>query len=86
MTVRVKLCAALLPATLVAVNVREYIPAVPAAGVPESTPLVVLKVTPPGSTPLSMKVGAGDPVAVTVNVPATPTTKAALFALVIVGA
>jgi hypothetical protein len=40
--------------------------------VPESTPVTVSKVTPEGSLPLSPKVGAGTPVAITVNEPARP--------------
>jgi hypothetical protein len=38
-----------------------------------------------GSIPVSLRVGVGDPVVVTVNVPAVPTVKVALFALVIAG-
>ena len=54
-------------------------------GIPLNTPVAVLKVTPAGK-PLALTVGAGNPVAVTVNVPAAPTAKVALFTLVIVGA
>ena len=57
-----------------------------AAGVPLSTPVFAFKVTPPGSAPLSVKVDAGKPLAVTVNVPAVATLKTVLFALVIAGA
>ena len=56
-----------------------------AAGVPLSTPVVVLRVTPVGSEPDSANVGAGVPVAVTVNDPAVPTLKVVLLALVIAG-
>jgi len=42
-------------------------------------------VTPLGSEPVSLNVGAGVPVAVTVNVPAEPTVKVVLFWLVIDG-
>ena len=56
-----------------------------AAGVPLSNPAVV-KVTPAGSVPTSLKVGAGNPVAVTWNDPAAPTLNAALAALVMAGA
>jgi len=45
-----------------------------------------LKVTPLGKVPVSLKVGAGEPVAVTVNDPAEPTTKVALLALVMAAA
>ena len=61
-------------------------PAVPAAGVPLNTLVAALKVTPLGSAPVSLSVGAGVPVAVTVNVPAVPTMNVALAALVMVGA
>src|ERR1700691_617841 len=55
-------------------------------GVPLSTSVAALNVTPLGSVPVSLSVGVGEPVAVTVNVPAVPTTKLVLFALVIAGA
>src|SRR5580704_10474072 len=55
-------------------------------GVPESTPVVALKVTPVGRAPDSLKVGAGVPVAVTVKVPAVPWVKVALLPEVMVGA
>jgi hypothetical protein len=45
-----------------------------------------VSVTPLGKVPLSLNVGAGTPVAVTVNVPAFPTENVVLFALVIFGA
>ena len=57
-----------------------------AAGVPLSAPVVALSVTPLGSAPVSVNVGAGEPVAVTVNDPAVPTVKVVLLALVIAGA
>jgi hypothetical protein len=44
-----------------------------------------LNVTPLGRVPLSLRVGVGDPVAVTVNVPAVPTVNVVLLALVIAG-
>jgi len=53
-------------------------------GVPDKTPPE--KVTPVGRVPASVIVGVGEPVAVTVNVPAVPTTKVVLFALVMAGA
>src|SRR5271169_1854931 len=55
-------------------------------GVPASTPVAAVKVTPLGKAPDSDNVGAGVPVAVTVNVPATPTWNVALLALVMAGA
>ena len=58
----------------------------PGAGVPESAPDIVLKLTPTGSVPVSESVGVGVPVAVTVNVPAVPTVNVAALAEVICGA
>ena len=61
-------------------------PAVPAAGVPLSTPVAGLNVTPLGNVPLSLSVtGVVKPVAVTVNVPAVPTVKVVLLGLVMAG-
>src|SRR5207245_3753352 len=77
---------ALLPTPLAAVNVMGYVPPVPAAGVPLSTPVVALNVTPLGKVPVSLKVGVGKPVAVTVKLPAVPTVNVVLLALVMVGA
>lgn len=57
----------------------------PDAGVPLNTPAEE-SVTPLGSTPDSEKVGAGKPVAATVNEPAVPTVNEVLFALVKDGA
>jgi len=57
---------------------------VPAAGVPLRTPAAV-KVTPAGSAPVSVKAGAGEPVAVTLNDPAAPTVNVVWSALVIAG-
>lgn len=68
-----------------AVNVREYVLPVPAAGAPErvAVPLwLSTKVTPLGSVPVSVKVGVGVPVVVTENVPGAPTINVALLALV----
>ena len=53
--------------------------------VPLSTPAEV-KVTPVGRAPVSVKVGAGNPVAVTVNELAVPAVKILLAALVMAGA
>jgi hypothetical protein len=69
-----------------------YVPPVPALGVPASVavPLLLLvKVTLPGNPPVSvitMLAFVGKPVVVTVKVPAVPTLKVVLFALVIAGA
>ena len=57
-TVRVNVWV-VVPAELVAVMVKEWVPAVPEAGVPDRTPLAVLKLTPLGSFPDSVNVGAG---------------------------
>src|SRR5205823_10738136 len=48
---------------------------VPVAGVPLSTPVAVLNVTPLGSAPFSLNAGAGKPEAVTVKVPGVPLSK-----------
>ena len=61
-------------------------PPVPAAGVPLSTPVAALNVTPPGKVPVSLRLGVGTPLAVTVKLPALPTVKVVLVALVIAGA
>jgi len=84
-TVSVKLCI-VLPELLVALKVSGYVPPVPAAGVPLRTPVAGANVTPVGNVPVSLNVGLGVPVAVTVNVPGVPTVKVVLFALVITGA
>ena len=56
-----------------------------AAGVPPSTPAEV-KVTPAGSVPVSLNVGAGIPVAVAVKDPTAPTVNVVAAALVMAGA
>ena len=58
---------------MVAVKVMGYVPPVPAAGVPDNTPVAALKLTPLGKDPDSETVGVGNPVEVTVKVPAVPT-------------
>jgi hypothetical protein len=88
-TVNVKACEAGVPTPLLAVNVKEYVPPVPAAGVPLSAPVpfpLSAKVTPLGSVPVSVSAGVGDPVVVTVNVAAAPIANVVLLALVITGA
>ena len=73
---------------MLAVKVRGYVPTVPDAGVPLRVavpfPLFV-KVTPLGKAPDSVMDGVGDPVVVTVKLPAAPTVNVVLLALVIVG-
>ena len=70
---------------LVAVRVRGYLPPVPTAGVPDSRPTVESD-TPFGRVPFSVKVGAGNPLAVAVNVPFWPAVNVVEAALVIAGA
>jgi len=81
-TVSVKFWTALGETPFDAVNVRLNVPL--AVGVPLRLP--ALNVTPPGRVPDSARLGAGDPVAATVNEPATPSVNVALFALVMAGA
>jgi hypothetical protein len=59
---------------------------VPGAGEPANIPVATVKLTPAGSGPASLSVAAGVPVAVTVKVPAVPTRKVVLLALVIAAA
>ena len=61
-------------------------PPVPAAGVPLSKPVEGLNVTPLANAAVSLRLGAGKPVAVTVNDPDVPTVKVVLLALVMAGA
>jgi len=66
-------------------------PPAPAAGVPASTPVVPkavvlrVKVTPAGSVPDSLSVGAGVPLGTTMKLPALPTVNVVALALVICG-
>jgi hypothetical protein len=82
-TVSVKLCVAFVPTPFVAVIVIGKEP--DTAVVPDNRP-AVLRVMPDGSVPVSEKVGAGYPVAVTVNDPAAFGVNVVLLALVIDGA
>jgi hypothetical protein len=87
--VNVKLCVAAVPTPLLAVIVSVYVPPLPDAGVPLSVAVpfpLSLNVTPLGSVPVSANVGVGDPVAVTVKLPAVPTVNVVLLPLVIAGA
>ena len=84
LTVSVKGCPAFGPAPFDAIKLMKKLP--DCVGVPERTPLAALNVTPVGSAPLSLSVGAGNPVVVTLNDPATPRTNAVELALVIAGA
>jgi hypothetical protein len=80
--VNVKFCVAFGEVPFCAVKVIGNVPL--AVGVPLRVP--ALNVTPSGSAPDSLMLGAGVPVAVTVNEPAVPSTKVVLFALVMAGA
>jgi len=71
---------------LLAVKVMLKVPFVPAAGVPLKTCVAELNVTPLGSVPVSLNVGFGKPVNVTVNDPAAPTVNIVVPALVMAGA
>jgi hypothetical protein len=82
-TVSVKPCVALGLTPFCAVIIMLYVPPVPPPGVPLRTPALV-NVTPVGRAPVSLNVGAGNPVAVTAKEPAVPTVKVVLFALVTV--
>jgi len=70
-------------------NVREYVPLVLGAGVPLKLAVpfpLSLNVTPFGGVPVSVRDGAGAPVAVTVKLPDPPIVKVIVLALVIAGA
>src|SRR5882762_7810079 len=86
-TVSVKFCVALGVTPFCAVNVMANVP--DAVGVPLSVPVPLplsTNVTPAGKAPLSAMLGVGNPVVVTVNVPAAPTWNVVAFTLVIAGA
>ena len=48
--------------------------------------MLAFSVTPEGNAPVSLKFGAGVPLATTVKLPAVPTVNVIVFALVIAGA
>ena len=79
-----KLCVASAPTPLCAVNKIGKVPV--AVGVPLNTPVAVLNVTPAGRAPDSLRVGVGEPVALTVKVPGNPAVNVAELALVTVAA
>jgi hypothetical protein len=54
--------------------------------VPLSVAVAESNITPLGSVPVTLKLGEGNPAAVAVKLPAFPTVKVAVLALVIVGA
>ncbi len=86
MTVRVKLWVAAVPTPLLAWIVNVNGEPVLLVGVPVMAPVVVFREAQGGKVPAEMlKVGAGEPVAVTVKVPALLTEKVAALVLVIVG-
>jgi hypothetical protein len=89
LTVRVKFWVAFGEMPLVAVKVRGYVPAVPAAGMPDRVPVplpLLTNVTPLGRVPERVMVGGGEPVVVTVKLLADPATNVVLFGLVNAGA
>ena len=74
---------------MLALKVSGYVPSVPGAGVPPSVPVPLplsVNVTAVGSAPDSVRDGTGDPVVVTVKLPAFPATKVVLVMLVMAGA
>ena len=71
-TATVRTCCATAPTPLAALTVTVNVPAVPDAGVPDSTPVDVLNESPLGSVPVRESAGAGYPRVVTWNVPPTP--------------
>src|SRR6266851_4577104 len=86
-TVSVKFCVAFGVTLFCAVNVMTNVP--DAVGVPLSVPVPLplsTNATPAGKAPLSVMLGIGVPVVVTVNVPAAFTWNEVEFALVIAGA
>jgi hypothetical protein len=88
-TVRVKICVASDPTPLCAVIVSTSTSSVPDKEVPASVAVpfpLSIKVIPAGNIPVSLNDGAGNPIVVTVKVPATPTSNVVLFALVMDGA
>ncbi len=80
-TIRVKFCVASALTPLCAVNVIGKVPL--AVGVPLRIPVAVLNNTPVGNAPASTSVGAGEPVAVTLNDPNIPNINVVLLALLI---
>jgi hypothetical protein len=76
-----KLCVASAPTPLCAVIVMGKMPL--AVGVPLKIPVTALNVTPAGKLPDSASVGAGEPVAVTLNDPKVPKVNVVLFPLAI---
>src|SRR5438874_2127417 len=88
-TLRVNVWVAFAPTPFAATMDNEYTPPLPAAGVPDRVAVpspLSWNVTPAGGVTDSERVGAGNPVAVTVKLPADPTVKVAVPALVIAGA
>ena len=79
-------CWVAAPALLVAESVKAKGEPAVLGGVPPITPVVVLKPAHVGSVPaVTLYVGAGEPVAVTVKLPVWPTVKIAVAALVNAG-
>ena len=86
MTTSVKLCIKDEPIPFDAVNVMLNVPL--AVGDPPNVPVPLplsVKKTPPGRAPVSVRLGAGNPVVVTENEPAVPTMNDVLAVLVNAG-
>jgi hypothetical protein len=85
-TVSVKFWITLLPTPFVAVKVIGNVPPTVATPLSVAVPFPLSrKLKPVGKTPLSVIVGAGNPVAATVNEAGIPAVKFTLFVLVIAG-
>src|SRR5579863_1894088 len=71
-----------------AVKCNVYVPPLPGAGVPLSTPSAAMNLTPLGRTSvwLSDNVGTGKPLVLTIKVPADPTVNVVAPALIMSGA
>lgn len=89
LTVRTNAWAGEEPAAFDAVNVMLYDPPVPTPGVPDRVPVPLplsVNDTPEGNAAPPREIdGTGNPVAVTVKLPAIPTVKVAAAALVTAG-
>src|SRR5687767_12335649 len=84
-TTRRKFCVASGISPLVAVIVKSWLPLEPEGGVPVSSPVLLSMLTQPG-WPLRLNVGAGVPLALTVNVPGVRSVNVVVLALVNSGA
>src|SRR3954464_10634396 len=85
-TLSVKFWVASGPELLLARKIIVNVPTVPPVADPLRIPDAGSKVIPPGSAPVSLNVGVGDPVAVILKELAVPATNVALAGLLIAGA